>query len=285
MNVSHNYPGIKLGFSTQNFQKAMPMSVDNLKEIINYAAEQAYEFIELRDPLAELSEEDCRILADHARREDVEVIYEIHKDLFDPDFQAVFDRAVNNTAIFGEPGILRTILSWSEFAADKHKKGWTLKEMDYLTTTADSCAKIARMEDIQLVLENIIEPWFGEDDDLGLVDFFERTSLVGLQFDTANPFLSSCRRMAEPEAVAEHLASLPGRWFTSHLKCAAEDSFQPVLKDNPLPFSRVFRLMTAQGVKYAALELLAADTREACYENHRKSIEYLASCNLVELSN
>lgn len=284
MKVSHNYPGIKLGFSTQNFHKAMPLSVDNLKELFDFAAEEDYEFIEIRDPLAELSEQDCKILTDYAWEKDLEIIYEIHKDLFDPDFQAVFDRALRNIEVFGDPGILRTILSWSEFAADKNKKGWTLEEVDYLTTTADSCAKIAKVQDVQLIFENIIEPWFSEDGRFGLVDFFDRTSLVGLQFDTANPFLSASRGMADPEAVADHLATLQGKWITSHLKCAAEDSFQPVLKDNPLPFHRVFKLMAAHGVKYAALELLAVDGKKACYENHRKSIAYLVDNNLVELN-
>ncbi|MEN8201781.1 MAG: hypothetical protein ABFS28_04235 [Bacteroidota bacterium] len=284
MQVSHKYPGIVLGFSTQNFMKSMPPGVDNLKELLDFASVEGFAFIELRDPSADLSEDDCRILAEYAVKKQVEVIYEIHKDLFDPEFQKVFDRAIRNTMIFGEPGILRSILSWSEFAADKNKKGWSLEELDYLTTTADSCAKTAKVQDISLIFENIIEPWFGQEDDFGLAEFFDRTSLVGLQFDTANPFLSSCRRVADPESVAGYLSTISGRWLTTHLKCAAEDSFQAVLKGNPLPYERVFELMEAQGVSYAALELLAVDSKEACFENHRKSIDYLIGKNLVEPS-
>jgi hypothetical protein len=283
MHVSHSYPGITLGFSTQNFQKALPLGVDNLKILLDFASEEGYNFMELRDPHADLSEEDCKILADYAWKKRVEVIYEIHKDLFDPEFQEVFDRAIRNTSIFGEPGILRSILSWSEFAAHKNKKGWTREELDYLTTTADSCAKLARVEDVQFVLENIIEPWSGDGETFGLTDFFDRTALVGLQFDTANPFLSSCRGQAEPESVANFLSSIPGKWLTTHLKCAAEDQFQPILKENPLSYTRVFELMEAGGVTYAALELMAVDGLEACKENHRKSIQYLSDINLVEL--
>lgn len=283
MNVSPNYPGIVLGFSTQNFLKAMPLGVDHLKELLDFASEEGYAFIELRDPNADLSEVDCRILADYAWNKRVEVIYEIHKDLFDPDFQQVFDRALRNTSIFGEPGILRSILSWSEFAADKNKMGWTREELDYLTTRAESFAKTAKMEDVRLILENVIEPWSGKEGAFGLTDFFDRTSLVGLQFDTANPFLSSCRGMANPDSVTSYLSSIPEKWITTHLKCAADDQSHPVLKDNPLPFEKVFELMAEGGVSYAALELLAADTREACMENHRKSMKYLCDKKLVEL--
>jgi len=284
MKVSHKYPGIKLGFSSQNFMKAMPLSVDKLKEILDFASEEAYAFIELRDPSAELCEKDCRILAEYARQKKVEVIYEIHKDLFDPEFQTVLNRAIRNTAVFGKPGILRSILSWSEFAGDQNKNGWTRKEMDHITALADSSAALAKKQGIHLILENIIEPFFAKGEELGLSDFFSGTSLVGLQFDTANPFLSSCRGVADPEAVADYLSSIPGRWITTHLKCAADDSFQPVLRDNPLPFTRVFELMAAQGVRYAALELLPVDSREACFKNHYKSIAYLIEDNIVEPS-
>lgn len=281
MKVSPKYPGIELGFSTQNFQQALPLSPDNLKMLLDFAAEEGYRFMGLRDPSADLSEEDCMLLAEHALSRDVEVIYEIHTDLFDPDFQHVFDRAVRNTVLFGEPGILRSILSGSEFASDIHKKGWTLEELDFLATTADSCAKFAKVEDVQFILENRIEPWTGQDGLFGLTDFFDRTSVIGLQFDTANPFLSTCRGLADPVSVANYLSTIPSRWVTSHLKCAAEDSFQPVLRENPLPFARVFELMTTLGIRYAALELLPLDDREACFENHRKSIAYLTDKKLV----
>ena len=84
--------------------------------------------------------------------------------------------------------------------------------------------------------------------------------------------------------MEEYLGTIPGRWITTHLKCAAKDSFQPVLMDNPLPYDRVFELMAANGVSYAALELLAVDNKEACFENHRKSIRYLAELGVVELN-
>jgi sugar phosphate isomerase/epimerase len=282
MKVSDEYPGVKLGFSTQNFQKALPLSTENLKEILDFASSEGYAFIELRDPSAELGEEDCRIIASYAKQKNIEVIYEMHRDLFDPEFREVFDRAVRNTAIFGEPGILRSILSFSEFAGDPGKTGWTREELEFITALADSCAASAKESGVQFILENIMEPWFSVNGDMGLDAFFAATSLVGLQFDTANPFLSSNRRPADPEQVAGYLETLQGRWFTTHLKSGTEDAFQPVLRENFLPFDRVFSLMSENGVRYAALELLAADSKEECFGNHRKSVEYLAELGIIE---
>ena len=65
-------------------------------------AGDGYAFIELRDPAADLSPEDVRILADYAGEKDVEIIYEIHQDLFRPEFWNLFDRAVRNAAVLWE---------------------------------------------------------------------------------------------------------------------------------------------------------------------------------------
>jgi sugar phosphate isomerase/epimerase len=282
MKLAQKYPGVLIGFSTQNFLKSMPVGVENLKEILDYASEKGYAFIELRDPAADLSPEECTLLAEYASKHNIEVIYEIHKDLFDPDFREVFDRALVNTASFGEPGILRSILSWSEFASEEEKKGWSAAELDYLTELADSCALRAKEKGIQFILENIIEPWFGEEGAYGLSDFYDRTTTVGLQFDAANPFLPSCRGVADPDAVAEHLVTISDRWVTTHLKCGANGTFQPVLMENPLGYAKVFSIMSEKGVQYAALELLAVEGKEECFTNHEKSIEYLASLGIIE---
>lgn len=284
MKVTDQYPGVKLGFSTQNFLNCLPLDVDNLTALLDFAASEGYAFIELRDPSADLSPEECRVLAAYAREKDIEVLYEIHKDLFSPEFKAVFDRGVRNTTAFGQPGILRSILSWSEFAADGDKTGWTDRELDHLASLADQCAAEAREKNIQFVLENIIEPWFGNDGGYGLADFFQRTTLIGLQFDTANPFLPSCRAPADPDAVAEHLEQIADRWFTSHLKCGKEGAFQPMLEENPMPYQQVLDLMSRNCVKYAALELLSVGDKQACFNNHHKSIEYLASLGIVEVN-
>ena len=282
MKVTDKYPGVKLGFSTQNFLTSMSVSVDNLKEIIDYASTEDYTFIELRDPSAELTPEDCQVLASHAKEKNIEVIYEIHKDLFNPDFMAVFERAVTNTAVFGEPGILRSILSWSEFVADEGKTGWTQEELDFMINLADSCAEIAKAQNVQLILENIIEPWFGNEGGFGLSDFFGATSYVGLQFDTANPFLPSCRGMADPEKVTGHLGQISERWFTTHLKCGKDGAFQPVLIENPLPYAKVLELMSKHGIKYAALELLGVEDKQQCFDNHAASIGYLRELGIVQ---
>ena len=274
----NDYPNLKMGFSTQNFQKAMSVNVEDLTEIIEYASKEGYQFIQLRDNLAELTTEECMALADVAEKNKIEVIYEIHKNPLDSGYFEVFKKGLDNSLLFHGPGILRTIISNSEFAADLNKNGWTKDELTKLSSLSDSCAQIAKAKNIQFIVENFNEPFFGDSSTyFGLADFFANTSGTGLQFDVGNPFSKTSRERADPEKVAEYLSKMRKRWVTTHLKTVhvMGGSMQPVLTENPLPIEKVVVLMGQQDVLYAALELASVADKKECYSNNAASIQFL----------
>jgi len=278
-----DYPNLKLGFSTQNFMKSMPLSVESLEEIIEYAAQEGYLFIELRDPEAILSLKECEELAEIARSNDIEVIYEININLLAPDFIPVFNKALENTAAFPHPGILRTIISTTEFAADENKRGWTEQELNRLVELADSCGELAREKNLKFIVENANEAFFGKDTlYYGFADFFDKTTNVGLQFDTANPFQNASRAKSDPDEVEKYLSAVANRWLTTHLKSGKDGIFQPVLADNPLDLGKVISLMAANDIIYVAFELASVPDKQACFDNHSKSVDYLVEKGLIE---
>ena len=172
-----DYPNMMIGFSTQNFQKALPVNVESLTELIEYAANEGYQFIELRDDQAKLTTEDCTALAIVAKKNKIDIIYEIHKNPLDSGYFEVFERGLANIQLLPGPGILRTLISKSEFDADAGKKAWTKDELKTLSILSDSCAVIAKGKNIQFIVENFNEPFFGDGvSDFGLNDFFANTS-------------------------------------------------------------------------------------------------------------
>ena len=60
--VFPDYPEMKIGFSTQNFMKCIPFTAESMNELLLYASEEGYQFIELRDNEAQLSVEACKAL-------------------------------------------------------------------------------------------------------------------------------------------------------------------------------------------------------------------------------
>jgi len=277
------YPNLKVGFSTQDFQNAVPVDVENLTEIIEYASREGYHFIELRDELALLTIKECNLLADVARNNKIDVIYEIHKNLLDSDYEEVFERGLLNTLLFPGPGILRTLISKSEFDVDVNKKGWTKNELDKLTKVAEHSASVAKNKNIQFIVENFNEAFFGDGlTYYGLTDFFANTSLTGLQFDISNPFRNTSRQKANPKKVAQYLSTLGNRWVTTHLKTALGGEMQPILTDNPLSIEEVITLMGSQNVLYVTLELAGVIDKQQCYDNHATSIQYLREKGILK---
>jgi sugar phosphate isomerase/epimerase len=280
--VFAEYPQLKLGFSTQNFQKAMPIDVQSEKTFIEYAAAEGYEFIELRDNLAAFTTDECHAIAATARKNDIDVIYEIQINPLDTAYGRVFTKALANTRLFPGPGVLRALLSQSEFDADSTKKGWTKEELVRVARILDSTASVAAASHVRLIVENLNEPFFRADTLYGLSDLFAATTLVGLQFDIGNPFRNSSRGKADPAAVSAWLSANGPRWVTSHLKTLQQGGSQPFLTDNPLPVEEVVRLMGRENVVFATIELLPVTDRQQCFDNHARSIRFLRDKGLLK---
>jgi sugar phosphate isomerase/epimerase len=275
--VYKDYPNLKIGFSTQNFQKAMPLNVESITELIGYASVEGYQFIEIRDDLAKLTAEECKTIAQEAEKNKIDVIYEIHKNLLDTGYFRVFEKGLANTLLLPGPGIIRTVVSKTEFDSDLTKKGWTKEELMLITKISDSCATIARSKNIKFIVENFNESFFGDSTYFGLTDFFANTSLTGLQLDLGNPYRSAARVKADPLKVEQYLSTMGNRWVTTHLKTVQTvgGEMQPFLTENPMSVEKVVDLMGKQNVLYGALELAAVPDKQQCFDNHVKSIQFL----------
>ena len=283
--VFKDYPEMKLGFTTQNFQKVMTNNVENLNELIEYAADEGYHFIQLRDNLASFTPEECMALAESARMNNIEVIYEIHVNPLDTGFVNVFEKGLRNTLLLPGPGILRTVISLSEFNTDNDRKGWSESELMQLTRISDSCAAVAKDKNVKFIVENFNEAFFGDGENyFGISDLLNNTLYTGFQFDLSNPFTKTSRVRADPERVSQYLSGLGDRWVTTHIKTIEiiGGTPLPVITDSPLSVEEIIKLMDQQGVIYASLELAAVDDKQQCFDNHESSIQFLKDNGILK---
>lgn len=274
--VFKNFAKLKLGLSTSNFLKAMPFTVTSLSELIDYASNEGYQYIEVRDFNADLTINDCKVLAAASKKYMIGMIYVFNKNPLDSGFFEVFERALANVLIFPGPGILRALVSKSEFEADPLKKGWNKEEFAQLLRLTDRCAVIAKANNIQFVVENNNETFFGEVPTyFGLADFFEKSSGTGLQLDIANLFCNTSRVRNDPDKVFSFLSRLENRWIETHLKTVKNGEPQSVLTDNPLKIEKIIELMGRMDVLFVTLELAAIADKQQCFDNHALSIQFL----------
>jgi len=277
-----DYPDMRLGFTTQNFIKAMPASVETSKTLISYARQNGYRWIELRDPDASLSYEECEEIAAFANSNGIEIIYSSQRGLLDDDFMDVFSRALVNSTAFDGQKYVRVLIANTEYPAGVAKLGWTKEEFEKAVKIADKAAAMAKEYGFELAAENsngdidgIGKPYYG------LAEFFDNTSEnVKWQFDTAN-FFWVPQADISPKQAEEFLKKYAHRLSYLHLKSAADGKSLPVLADNPLNFEVIFPILDKAGCHYIAIELDVIEDEKQIYDNHSKSLEYLLKNGFV----
>lgn len=275
--VLKKYPDLKIGFTTTNFLNLLPVSAENKKKLIDYASEQGFVWIELRDPNADLTPANCKELAAYAKGKGIDIGYAIQKGLLDSDFSETFSRGLGNAAIFEGPKTIRVLGSGSEFAKDSKKKTWTLKELYKAVKIANMAANRAKELGLQLVVENASEALKGDGiSGFGTTEFFANVnSNVGWQLDTANLF-AVARVVTNPADAKKFLEEKIGKLCYIHLKTSTQEhKVSPILGDNELEFGVVFELMQKNRIPWVAIELPAAKTLDEAKGNHEKSIKYL----------
>ena len=280
--VFNDYPNMKLGFTTQNFIKVEPVSVETSKKFISYARENGYSWIELRDPDASLSYKECKEIAAFANSSGIEIIYSSQRGLLDDDFMDVFSRALVNSTAFDGQKYVRVLIANTEYPAGVAKLGWTKEEFEKAVKIADKAATMAKEYGFMLAAENsngdidgIGKPYYG------LAEFFDNTSEnVKWQFDTAN-FFWVPQADISPKQAEDFLRKYAHRLSYLHLKTAADGKSLPVLADNPLNFEVIFPILDKAGCHYIAIELDVIEDEKQIYKNHSNSLEYLIEKGLI----
>ena len=274
--VLKKYPDLKIGFTTTNFLTPLPVSMANAKKLIDWASDQGFAWIELRDPSAKLTLSECKELAAYAKGRNLEIGYAGQVGLMDPTFWEIFSRAVANAPIFDGPKTLRTLSAGTEFGADPKKKAWTLQELYKAVKTANKAGNMAKSMGVQYVVENSFEPLKGDGvTGFGATEFFANVnSNVGWQMDTAN-FFAVSRVWTKPEDAKAFLEKNIGNLYYIHLKSSKEKKTTDILEENELAIETILDILVKNRIYYLAIELPLKPKLEDCQNNLLKSIEFL----------
>lgn len=275
--VLSRYPDLKIGITTANLLKFLPVNLANAKKYIDFAVEHGFSYVELRDPVASLSLAECKEIAVYAKQRDIDMSYAVNVGVLDPNFWEVFSRAVANAAVFDGPRTIRSAGPGLEFATNEKKTAWTFAEFTKLVETASQAANLAKMMGLTYVIENASETLKGNGTTaFGTVEVFANANAnLGFQLDTAN-FFAVSRVPPKADAAADFLRGIAPRMGYLHLKTATKQGGQaPVLGENPLIFEIVFWEAAKNKKPYVAIELFPPDTMEQVQANHKASIRYL----------
>ena len=274
--VLPKYPELKIGFLNVNFIKQWPLGMENAKKSIDFANQNGFAWIEIRDPFAMLKLSECRELAAYAKAKGIEVAYAMNIGLLDSNFWEVFSRGLANAAVFEGPRTIRTAGPGMEFVNNEKKTHWTFAELQKAVETANQAANLAKMVGLQYVVENGVEALKGDGvSTFGTVELFgNANSNLGFQLDTGNFFIVS-RVFSKPEDALAFIDKYGARTGYMHLKTSKDHKIQMVIGDNELDFDKIFAVAAKNKMLYVGFELDQPPTLDEAVQNHLKSITYL----------
>lgn len=271
-----DFPGVRWGFTTVNFLPHVPVTVASSKAHIDLARSLGLQWIELRDPDAMLTHDECREIAAHARENGIAVNYSAQRGLLAADFWEVFERAAANTAVFDGPRTVRVLAlrGWED-------AGWNDTEFARMIEVANEGARRAEAMGLRFAVENADAALDGRGKDYrGMTEFLSATApQVLLQLDTANLFTGPVE--TTPEAAAEFIRTFADRVAYVHLKSARDGQPLPVVEDNPLAFRDILGLLAPHGAPPVVLEFAPAGDAGAVDRHTRLSLENLVGEGLL----
>lgn len=270
---------IRWGFTTCNFLGAVPVSLESSIKHIDFAKEQGYSWIELRDPDASLTKEECTKIAAHAEQSGIEVAYSVQRGLLARDFRQVVQRGFENATLFKGPPMLRVLA-----LRDSHAYGWNEMEFKDAVQTANMAASLAASKRFRLMIENANVVLDGSKHDcFGLAKLLDVISpTIELQLDTANIFTGPAE--VSPQEAEAFIRKYASRISYVHIKSAKEMTTQPVLNGNPLAFETILDILCEGGRPInAAIELTCkSDDPEVLYGNMKESLKWLKKQGLFQ---
>lgn len=269
---SPDFPSLRWGFTTVNFLPHIPVTVESSKAHIDLAKELGFQWIELRDPDAALTPDQCREIAAHARQSGIEVNYSAQRGLLAEDFWKVFERAAANTVLFDGPRTIRVLA-----LRGTGDEGWNDVEFARMVEVANEGARRAAEAGLRFTVENADGALDGRGQTYcGMTEFLLATEPgVLLQLDTANLFTGPVE--VSPQEAEAFIRRFADRISYLHIKSARDRKALPVLDGNPLPFEQIFTLLKSKGKPlYAAIELASGTAPvDEIHQNMRTSISWL----------
>lgn len=280
---------MRLGFTTSIFAKPLASGEVNLGGLVDFAEEQGFTAIELRDDDAALSTSEVENFVRDAQAKGIEITYAIKNDMFEPNDKALFKRGVERAALCGEGTVLRFLASMSALAPEE-KKGYTLQEIEHIVRTISEYAGIADEKGVLLAVEHTREPLAGDGETyFGLYDIFKVLSAtggvpanLGITFDPANAvFTALCKATATPEKVLQFIEGNSQYISLVHYKTTKDGKPTPVITDADIENEALFAALAKVYDGIVCLEIPPASGLAECHRNVDASLEYLRKVGLM----
>ncbi len=280
---------MRLGFTTSIFAKPLAAGEVNLGGLVDFAEEQGFRAVELRDEEASYSLGEVGDFVKDAGAKEMEVTYAVRNDMLQSGDEALIVRALERAALCGEGAIMRMLGSMSALAA-ADRKGYTRDEVVRIAGIAVRYSALAEEKGVILAMEHTREPLFGDAETyFGLADVLdevgkheEQVAAFGITFDPANAvFTALCKAPTSEEKVFEFLEAYNEYVGLVHYKTTRGGAPTSVIADADIDNEALFARLAKVYDGIVCLEIPGAADLHECRRNIDASLDYIRKNGLM----
>ena len=275
-----------LGLTTNTFMNFIKKNEITNEQIIKWAHEYGFSWIEVRDPGLGMTVESLKQLQDVADSLHVRLHYAWDiNDLLHPN-NTLFYRGVEKACIFGDKTYSRILIAPESIKNVAAKKGYTKIEFQKIVPLIEKYTEYAKDKGIIVCFENAFEPIQGDGCEyFGMSELLDAAKEMKTTFDPGN-FTNQQQSRALPTAatVLEYTCKYKTQIPYFHIKTTVAYNLLPYLahtQDFDMA-AIVAELADAQD-RLFCLELPASETLVETKANILNSIDFLQVQNLVKI--
>ncbi len=253
------------GFTSRTFVGAIKRGETTLEEIVAWAVDEHFPWMEVRDVSLSLDEGELRKLEAGAAKGSMRLHYAWDgTNILDPADGQLFLRGVKNSAVFGPGTFARLTIAGRVIRDNPAKTGYSKAEMGTLEEKIREYISIAGQHRIRPVFENSHEPLTGSGGEGGISELLAGVPSMSLTFDPGNAMdrehnRSFCGAGDVRRFYQAHRDRLP----YIHVKMTKDNIVQPVFVEDGDIEPAFYREMLADG-KLVCIELSEAENLDSC---------------------
>lgn len=280
---------MRLGFTTSIFAKPLASGEVNLGGLVDFAEQQGFAAIEVRDDSASYPVEEIQNFVKDAQAKNIEVTYAVKNDMFEEADRALFEKGVERAVLCGEGTVLRFLAAQSALAVPE-KKGYTKQEVQRIAQVASTYAQIADKKGIFVAVEHAKEPLYGDANSyFGLADIFKELEAsggvptnLGITFDPANAvFVTLCKAPTTPDKVFQFLEEHNQYVALVHYKTTVNGKATTVITDADIENEDLMGQLSKVYDGIVCVEIPGAGSLVECHKNIDESLKYLRKMGLM----
>jgi sugar phosphate isomerase/epimerase len=254
-----------IGFTSRTFAGAIKRGETTLEELVAWAVDERFPWMEVRDMDLSLDEGALRKLAAAAAEGNMRLHYAWDgTNILDPADSRMFLRGVKNGTLFGPGTFVRLTIAGRVIRDDPARLGYSQVELATLQERIREYIQAASLHSVRPVFENSHEPLSGFGGEAGIKELLAGIPSMRLTFDPGNAMdREHNRSFCSAADIRKFYTDNRDRLPYVHVKMTKANIVQPAFVEDGDIEPAFYRGMLADG-KLVCIELPEAGDLASC---------------------